>query len=150
MKLLSLLLFTALFLHAEKVTVTADRFEAFENRHLSVLEGHVHITKGADDIRAEKLVIDFNPQNKPIRYTLTGNVHFDITTQGQHFIGTARQIIYDPAQKRYIATGSVHIKETVANRVLEGEKIIIDRLSGKSTISGKKNRPVKLIFSVEE
>ncbi len=139
-----------LTLHAEKITVTADHFEAYESKRISILQGHVHITKGADDIKAEKLVIDFDPHNKPLRYTLSGHVSFDITTQAQHFVGTAQKIVYDPRKKRYIASGNVHIRERNADRLLEGARIVIDRTSGKSTITGSGNRPVKLIFSVDE
>lgn len=150
MKLVVLLLLSLLLLHAEKVVVTADHFEAFENRKLSILQGHVHIHKGKDDIKANKVVIHFDAHNKPILYTLSGSVHFDITTKGQHFVGTAREIVYNPIKKRYIASGAVHIRETVGDRLLEGEKIVIDRTSGKSTISGSGKKPVKFIFSVEE
>ncbi len=150
MKILLLLHLLALFLFADKIVVTADHFEAYENRKISILTGHVHIRKGSDDIKAKRLVIDFNDANKPVRYTLSGDVSFDITTPKQRFVGSAGQIVYDPIQKRYIATGDVRIKEMLGERLLEGEKIVIDRVSGKSTITGKKNRPVKFIFSVEE
>ena len=150
MKIIVLLHLLALFLFADKIIVTADHFEAYENKKVSILTGHVHIRKNRDDIKADKLVIDFNTANKPIRYTLSGHVTFDITTSKQHFVGSAREIVYDPARKRYIATGNVRIKEMVGDRLLEGEKIVIDRVSGKSIITGTKNRPVKFIFSVQE
>ncbi len=139
-----------LTLRAEKITVTADHFEAYEQKHISILTGHVHITKGRDRIGADKLVIDFDSRNKPLRYTLSGHVTFDITTQKQHYVGTAKQIVYDPSRKRYIASGNVHIEERNGNRLLEGARIVIDRTSGKSTITGSGNRPVKLIFTVDE
>lgn len=140
----------ALFLLADKIIITADHFEAYEKRKISILTGDVHIKKAQDDIKAKKLVIDFSDANKPVRYTLSGNVSFDITTKKQHFIGSAGKIVYDPLKKRYIATGNVHIKQMPGDRLLEGEKIVIDRISGKSIITGKKNRPVKFIFSVKE
>ena len=140
----------ALMLFAEKIVVTADHFEAFENKKVSILTGHVHIRKGKDDIKARKLVIEFNDANKPVRYTLTGDVRFDITTQRQHFVGEAHRISYDPLTRRYVATGNVHIRETEGDRLLEGEKIVIDRVSGKSTITGKRHKPVKFIFSTKE
>ncbi len=144
------LLLLSLPLFAEKITVTADRFEAFEKRHLSILTGHVHVTKGKDDIKADKLIIDFDTHNKPKRYTLTGHVTFDITTKSQHFRGNARKVIYDPAQKQYIATGNVVLHEVKSDKTLQGEKIVINRISGKTSISGKRNKPVKFTFTVEE
>ncbi len=150
MKILFLLFCTTFLLFAEKITVTADHFEAYENKKISILSGHVHVTKGKDDIKADKLLITFDKENKPLRYKLTGNVTFDIRTKTQHFVGTGNEIIYDPKQKRYIAQGNVFLKEKITDKTLQGEKIVIDRTSGKTTISGKRNRPVKFTFTVEE
>ncbi len=150
MKTLFLFLLTLTLLYGEKITITADNFEAYENKKVSILKGHVHVQKGSDDIKAKRLQIDFDQANKPLRYTLTGDVKFDISTKSQHFVGTARKVIYDPHQKRYIAEGDVFLKEKKSGRTLQGEKIVIDRISGKTTISGKRNRPVKFTFTVEE
>jgi len=138
------------FLYAQKITVTADKFEAYENKKISLLRGHVHIQKGEDEIKADKLIIEFDKNDKPLKYTLTGNVRFEIHTSTQNFSGKARQIIYDPSKKRYIASGNVVLKEKLSDKLLQGEKIVIDRISGKSSITGRKNRPVKFTFSVDE
>jgi len=150
LKIFLLFLLTTVLLYAEKITVTADNFEAYETKKISVLSGHVHIKKGSDDIRADKLVILLDTANKPVRYTLTGHVLFDLHTKTQHFAGNAQKIVYDPAHKRYIAEGNVFLKEKNSDKTLQGEKIVIDRVSGKTIISGKKNRPVKFTFTVEE
>lgn len=150
MKIITILFLSLLTLYAEKIVVTADKFEAYENKKVSILRGHVHIQKGKDSIKAQKLVIDFGPDNKPIRYTLSGQVHFDISTKTQHLVGRAEKILYDPIKKQYIASGKVHMEEKNNGRTLEGEEIVIDRISGKSIILGKKNRPVKFIFTVDE
>ena len=150
MKYIIILFLLICGLYAEKITVTADNFVADETKNISVLRGNVHIKKGADNITADKLVITFNAQRKPLKYTLTGNVNFDITTKKQHYKGDSNQIIYDPKSKLYTATGNVHIIDKIADRTLHGEKIIIDRITGKSTITGKKNQPVKFTFTVEE
>ncbi len=150
MKYLAIFLLFTKLLFAEKITVTADNFEAYENKKISILKGHVHIQKGNDDIKANKLVIEFNKSNKPLKYTLTGGVKFQIHTATQNFTGSAHKIVYDPSKKRYIASGSVLIKEKLSDKILQGEKIVIDRISGKSIITGKKNRPVKFTFTVDE
>jgi len=150
LKFLVLFLLTAVLLHAEKITVTADNFEAYENKKISILTGHVHIRKGTDDIKADKLVILLDAKNKPVRYTLTGHVLFDIHTKTQYFKGRAGKIVYDPAKKRYIAEKNVFLQEKNSDKTLRGEKIIIDRISGETRITGTRNRPVKFTFTVEE
>lgn len=134
----------------ERVEISADNFEADEFKKVSYFKGSVHIKKGLDEIKSDKLRIDFNQKNRPIKYEATGKVSFHITTEGQHFQGTSNIVIYQPIDKKYIASGAVHIIETTKNRTLEGEMITIDRVSGKSKISGSDKQPVKFIFTVEE
>ncbi len=150
MKNIILLFLIAFNLYAQKITITADNFEADETKNISILSGHVHIQKGEDDIKADKLIIDFDAKQKPYRYTLTGNVIFDISTQKQHYSGTSKKIIYNPKSKLYTASGNVHIIDKIGHKTLQGEKIIINRITGKSIITGKKSHPVKFTFTVEE
>ncbi len=145
-----LLLLVTFDLYAEKITVSADSFLADETRNISILKGHVHIQKGSDDIQANKLIIDFDTKQKPLRYTLTGDVIFDISTKKQHYSGTSEKIVYNPKSKLYTASGNVHIIDKIGHKTLQGEKIIINRITGKSIITGKKRHPVKFTFTVEE
>ncbi len=149
-KVLLILVFSFSLSLAEKVEVSADSFEADELKRVSLFKGNVHIKKGEDEIKADNLKIDFDKQNRPIKYEAIGNVSFKITTSAQRFVGTSGEIIYEPLKKKYTASKNVNINETTKNRVLKGEKITIDRISGKSKISGTKNRPVKFIFTVDE
>ncbi len=149
-KILLILVFSFSLTLAEKVEVSANSFEADEIKRVSLFKGKVHIKKGEDEIKSDSLKIDFDKQNRPIRYKAVGNVSFKITTSSQRFVGTSGEIIYEPLKKKYIASKNVNINETTKNRVLKGEKITIDRVSGKSKISGTKNRPVKFIFTVDE
>jgi lipopolysaccharide export system protein LptA len=149
-KLLLLIAFSFTLVASEQVEVNAQEFEADEKKLISYFKGSVFIKKGKDEIKADLLKIDFDKTNKPIKYDATGNVSFNISTSSQHFIGTANKIIYKPSDKKYKALGSVNIKETTKNQTLKGESITIDRISGKTSIIGSKNRPVKFIFTVEE
>ena len=149
-KLLLLIAFSSALLASEQVEVNALEFEADEKRQISYFKGSVFIKKGKDEIKADLLKINFDKNNKPLTYDATGNVSFKITTSSQHFAGTANQIIYEPATKRYKALGNVNIKETTKNQTLKGELITIDRISGKAKLKGSKNRPVKFIFTVDE
>ncbi len=149
-RILIFLLTISTLLYAETVEIRADKFEADETKLLSVFTGHVVIKKGQDTIEADKVTILFTPRKKPKRYTASGHVRFKIHTRTQHYEGTSRTLSYLPANQQYEASGDVIIEEVKSGKKLYGEKIVIDRKSGKSEITGKKNRPVKLIFSVEE
>jgi lipopolysaccharide export system protein LptA len=136
--------------NAQKVEITADSFEADEKKHISTLVGNVTILKGADLIKADNLIVRFDEKNKPIEYIANGNISFNIVTQNQEFDGSAQKLLYNPKTLKYEISGNAIINEKTQHQKLMGEKIIIDRISGKSKIIGAKNRPVKFIFDVKE
>ena len=148
----ALLILTILFniCYAQKVEITADSFEADEKQHISTPIGNVTILKGADLIRADKLIVRFDNDNKPIEYIANGDISFNIITQNQEFDGSAQKLLYNPKTLKYEISGNAIINEKKQHQQLIGEKIIIDRISGKSKILGAKNRPVKFIFDVKE
>jgi len=150
MKFLYLLLFSFTLLNAQKVEISADSFEADEKKMLSVLQGNVRLIKGEDTIKASKLTIYFDAENKPKSYLAEGNINFIIHTGNQHFKGKAQKLLYKPSSLKYEISGNAFIHEMTQNRKLYGETIMIDRISGKSTIKGSSNKPIKFIFEVKE
>ncbi len=149
MRLLFILLLTITSIYAQKVEITADDLEADEKSHISTLKGNVSIKKGADSIKADKLEVFFDKNNKPTKYVATGDIRFHILTDTREFQGKGEKLIYDPSTKKYEISGGVVIEELKEHQKLIGEKIVIDRVSGKSKIEGGK-RPIKLIFEVKE
>ncbi len=149
-KALLLLWVLSLSLFAQKVEVSADKLEVDEKSGNSVLSGHVQIHKGADFIQTDRLIIRFDPKHKPTRYEAEGEVRFQIHTQNRIFVGHAQRLLYDPLTLRYELEGSVELDEEAFGQKLIGEKVVIDRTTGKAVIDGKANQPVKLIFDVKE
>lgn len=149
-KILLLTLLPFLLIASEQVEINADQFEADEKKRVSHFKGSVHIKKGKDEIKADYVKIDFDQKNRPLKYEATGSVTFDITTDSQHFEGKSDKIIYNPSKATYEALGNVFIKETTKEQKLKGASITINRNSGKTKISGSKNRPVKFTFTVDE
>ncbi len=150
MKFLSLLLLLLTYIQAEQVEISADHFEADEKKMLSILTGHVLLKKGADEVHAQKLTIFFDKKNKPTEYLAQGTITFMINTNNQSFEGHAQKLLYNPSTQKYEISGDAFIHDKKLNRKLYGETIMIDRISGKSTINGSKKRPVKFIFEVKE
>jgi len=150
MKFLWIILFSLGALNAQKVEISADSFEADEKKMVSVLKGNVLLKKGGDTIHASTLKVYFDAHNKPTKYLALGNITFDINTEKQSFDGHANQLLYNPKTLVYEVSGDAYIHEKSQNRKLYGETIMIDRISGKSTIKGSKKRPVKFIFEVKE
>jgi len=150
MRLCYLLLFFLSLLQAEKVEISADSFEADKQQMRSMLTGNVLLKKGEDIVHAQKLTILFDKNNRPKSYHASGGVTFSISTQNQSFDGHAQKLLYIPSSQQYEISGKAYIHEKIQNSKLYGETIMIDRISGKSTIKGSKKKPIKFIFQVKE
>ncbi len=150
MRFLTILLVFISFLTAEQVQINADHFEADEKKMISILKGHVLLKKGEDEVHAQKLTVFFDKKNRPTEYLATGKITFVIHTNNQSFEGHAQKLLYNPVTQKYEISGNAFIHDKKLGRKLYGESIMIDRISGKSTINGSKTRPVKFIFEVKE
>ncbi len=150
MKFLVILMTFYLCLFAEEVKIEAQKFEADENKRVSIFSGNVHVKKGNDEINTSTLIITFDKENNPLSYEANGNLKFKISTKTQKLEGYAEYMIYEPKTQMYQIIGNAYIHEEITGRKLYGEKIIIDRLSGKSQIIGTEHKPVKIIFSTKE
>ncbi|NPA82721.1 MAG: lipopolysaccharide transport periplasmic protein LptA [Epsilonproteobacteria bacterium] len=149
-KLFLIITFLAISLLGEEVQITADSFQADEINKISTFEGNVEITKGKDKIEAKKLVILFDKNNKPIKYTAEGNPKFKFFIKDKEYEGKADKIIYTPNDGKYLLIGNVFVVEKTENRKIYGDRLELDKKSGKIKISGGKNKPVKFIFKVQE
>jgi len=152
MKKLIMMLISAIYAFSAvtKVYITSDSFEADENKHQTIFTGSVNIKKLQDNIRANLAVVDFDKENKPIKYKAEDSVTFTIVLKNSILDGSCDELVYVPNSKNYILTGHVKINETPTNRKIQATKVIIDTNINKINIFGEKNRPVKFIFEVED
>jgi len=56
------------------------------------------------------LSISNEREKKATKYEASGNVRFDITEKGIHYIGHAQKIIYQPNSSKYYFYGNVLLK----------------------------------------
>ena len=147
-----LFLFILAFAAGEQVTITSDRFEADETNRITRFLGHVHMKKGNDELNATKVVVYFDPRRKPRRYEAIGNVSFVIhMKENDHwYTGKSDRLVYRPQGRIYELYGHVVLKEPARERTVTGEKVIVEKVSGKATVEGQGDKPVKFIFKVEE
>jgi len=133
-----------------QISISADSFEADENKHQTLFNKNVLITKNLDKIKASKAIVNFNQENKPIKYTASGKVEFSIILKDSTLYGGCDELVFVPKSKVYILNGHVNINELPTKRKIQATKVIIDTKSNKINITGEKNKPVKFIFEVEE
>ncbi len=140
----------ALFAKPVQMTITSKSFEADENKHKTVFDGNVVITKADDQIKASQATVIFDLKNQPERYIAKGHVTFKIALKNSTILGKCQKLTFVPKSKVYTLEGSVNINEEPTKRKIQATKVIIDTTTNKTTITGAKNKPVKFIFDIKE
>lgn len=146
--LLTLVISSADF--ANQLKVVADTFHGNNIKGISVFNGNVKITKGDDELNASNVVIYLNKLHKPTKMIATGAVSFFITTDNNaSYKGKAHKVIYLPIQKEYQFFKNVHIWQINNKREIEGDKIVLNILTGQAVANGAKHSPVVMIFDLK-
>ncbi|MCF6173590.1 MAG: lipopolysaccharide transport periplasmic protein LptA [Campylobacteraceae bacterium] len=137
-------------LSASEVQVTADKFMANEVKGISTFTGKVHVIKQNDDLKADKVVINFDKNKKPTLYTATGHASVKMTIKGKRYFAKGDILIYDPNLLKYTIKKNAYLEELNTDKKVYGEEIRVDQVLGRYEVDGKKNEPVKFIFKVED
>jgi len=137
-------------LGASEVQVTADKFMADEATGVTVFTGHVHVVKKGDDLKADKVVINFDKNKKPTLYTATGHAQVKMMINGKKYFAKGDILIYDPILLKYTIKKNAFLQELNTDKKVYGETIWIDQVRGYYEVDGKKNKPVKFIFKIED
>lgn len=136
---------------AENVEITADHFEASQAKKITEFIGNVHMKKGSDELNASKVVVYFDEKRKPVRYEALGESSFLIHMQnGSYYRGKADRLVYWPNRELYELFGNVVLKDPKLERTIIGEKVLVEKRTGRANVEGDDGKPVKFIFKVEE
>eukprot|EP01029_Cantina_marsupialis_P004338 TRINITY_DN143763_c0_g1_i1.p1 TRINITY_DN143763_c0_g1~~TRINITY_DN143763_c0_g1_i1.p1 ORF type:complete len:115 (-),score=16.02 TRINITY_DN143763_c0_g1_i1:50-394(-) len=111
MKLLFAVLFSAtmLFAQTEKLIIDSLHFETDDATGITTFTGNVKLKKTKDRLNADRLDIYVKPNSKvkkPLRYIATGNVDFEIYSNGKEYKGKGDKVIYSPDKQEYTVIGN--------------------------------------------
>ena len=138
-------------LFSEELKIIANSFEADEKRGISIFTGDVSITKGIDVIKASKVTIHIDKDRHPVKYIAEGNVTFFISTEDNNsYEGKAMSAIFSPQEQEYKFSGEVELFQLNEKKRIVGNEVIVNTLKGTAIAQGMKNRPVIMIFELEE
>lgn len=143
-----------LFAQTQKLVIDASNFETNDAKGLSIFTGNVKLRMAKDKLNSDRLEIYVKPQTKgkarqPLKYIATGNVDFDIQSNGKHYTGKGKKVIYNPKNQEYTVIGDGYLKEVTEDRELFGEKIFINQLTGSAKVQGSKKKPVRFILNID-
>lgn len=142
------LLVTSMF--AAEVEIISKRFLADEKAQKVEFLGDVVITKESDILKANKVVVDFDIKNEPIKYTATGNVDVFMIMNEKKYKATGNNLTYEPNDSKYTLCGNAFMHEIDTDKKVYGEKIEVNQLIGNYRVDSNDSTPVKFVFQVEE
>ena len=145
-----LLVISACIVFAKQVEITSDTFEASQKQMLSKFVGHVTFKTPTEWLKADKLLIYFDKNKKPIKIVAIGHVRFHIVDRQKSFDGEAGKVIYYPKKKEYILRRNVKVVQNPGKKILFAEEVYLDLKNSKLIVKGKAKKPVKMIFTVDE
>ncbi len=143
-------MFVLFSLNASEVEVTANKFFADEVKKVSVFTGNVNVKKGDDRLKADKVVIEFNKNKEPIRYTASGNASVKMKINGKRYFGKGEILIYEPQKLKYTIKKNAFLEELDTNKKVYGDNIFVDQANGHYEVDSKKDKPVKFIFQIQD
>ena len=154
MKKLLILPLIALFLNAEQLIIDAKKFEANDEKGISVFTGNVKLQQGKDRLSADKLNVYItkkiaNKKREPIKYIATGNVKFKIFSNAKEYEGKGNKVIYNPKTLTYSIYGNGYIKEKTEDKTLYGDEILISQKTGEAKVKGSDEKPVRFILNID-
>jgi lipopolysaccharide export system protein LptA len=149
----SVLIITALVVSvfANELKIRANSFEADQKKGVSIFVGDVNVIRLNDEINASKITVYTDAQNKPTKFIAKGDVSFFITTQeGAKYRGKSQKVIYKPNSKEYYFYDDVHIRQIGEKNEIIGDEVVIKTVEGKANAKSNTDKPVIMIFDVEE
>ena len=149
-KIIASLLIGSLYLFAEQVEITADKFTASETELTSVFTGNVKVVKGKDKLEAQKIVIYFDKNKQPQKYIATGNAKVNMSMKGKTYFGKGEKLTYEPVKLRYVIEKEGFLHEIETDKKVYGEKITVNQTEGTYEVDSDNTKPVKFIFQVDD
>jgi len=145
-----LIFFLSIFLYAQNLHITSKQFFFDSKKLVSQFVGEVNLTKGKDNILAQKMIIYFNKNKKPIKYIATGKVKFILELDvNSTYNGKCNKLIYNFLSNDIYLIGNAFIKKLETNESVSGDEIKINRKTKDVEVIGNK-KPVNIIIKVNE
>lgn len=133
-----------------ELKVQAKSVESDLKKGQTVLSGEVIVTKGEDTLWADKVVVETNKKNEPLKYTATGNVRFYAKMPDKQMKGRAKKAIYDVKKDEYQLIDNAIIEEIGKNNTIKGNIITLNPTTQEASVRGSESKPSVLTFILDE
>ncbi|MDR1284838.1 MAG: lipopolysaccharide transport periplasmic protein LptA [Campylobacteraceae bacterium] len=149
-KKLIVILFLTLFAKAEQIEINADNIYVDEKSQLTEFTGNVTVTKGKDELAADKIIVYATKAGQPLKYIASGNVYVKVLLNEKRYNASGNALIYETEEQKYTLEGNAFLTEVDTDRKVYGEIIEANQISGTYSVKGKDSEPAKFVFQIED
>ncbi len=137
-------------LQAENIEITAQNFQADEQKGYTEFTGKVNILKQASELNASRVIVFFDENRTAKRYEAYGDVSFFIKENNSTYRGQSQELVFYPNENKYHFAKDVKLYDVINDRTIIGEQVDVDTKQGKADVKGSEQKPVKFIFEVND
>ncbi len=149
LKLIFFIILTTL-LFANKVEITSDSMRAVNLEKEVHFIGNVTIKQQKSQLHGDKVIVYFDEKNETKMYEAIGSVTFAFEEEKSAYTGSAKRVVYYPAESKYVLKGKAVIDDLINKRYVQGDLITLDMTTGNAQVEGNRKKPVKFIFEMEQ
>ncbi len=147
----TLLLLSSAVLLSNDLKVISNSFDGDEKKGIGIFTGNVKMTKGSDELNASKVTIYTDNKHDPIKMIAEGDVSFFVKTENSStYAGKAQKVVYMPKIKEYQFYTNVHLRQLNEHKQIDGDKVILNTITGKAMAQGANKEPVIMIFHLQD
>jgi lipopolysaccharide export system protein LptA len=145
----ALFVLIAIAAFAQELHIKSKTFVYDSKKLESIFTGDVNATRGKDNILADKMVIFFNKQKKPVKFEAIGHVRFVfVLDNNTTYKGHCEKLEYFIKSGDIILIGNAYVKKLQTNESISADKIKINRFTKDVNVVGEK-KPVNIIIKVD-
>ena len=138
-------------LFSDELKVVSNFFDGDDKKGIAIFTGDVKMTKGSDELNATKVTIYTDPKHDPIKMIAEGNVSFFVKSENSAiYDGKAQKVVYMPKIKEYQFYKNVHLRQLDERKQIDGDKVILNTITGKALAEGAQKEPVVMIFHIKD
>ena len=138
-----------LVVNAGEVEIISEKFHGDDANRMATFTGNVKVTRGADVLTSEKLIVYFNENKDVTKYEAIGNAKIDMIMNDIKYFGSGDILIYEPSKMTYTLQKKAFIHDKTNERKVYGDEIVINQQTGVYEVDSKPSEPVKFLFKMQ-
>jgi lipopolysaccharide export system protein LptA len=135
----------------DELKVVSNFFDGDDKKGIAIFTGDVKMKKGSDELNATKVTIYTDKKHDPIKMVAEGDVSLFVKSENKSvYDGKAQKVVYMPKEKEYQFYTNVHLRQLDERKQIDGDKVILNTITGRAVAQGAQKAPVVMIFHIKD